>query len=162
VTREGTARTVADGLLVRWEAVAVAEPLVRALVVELTGRDPGPLHHLCPFCGSVEHGRPYVEAPVHVSVAHAPGVTLVAATDRGPVGIDLEPGGDQAWVRREALGKAAGVGLAADVEGPVDLDEWPIDVPGHAAVVVVLRDREVAAAASGAATRRTARRPGCR
>jgi 4'-phosphopantetheinyl transferase len=153
---DGEAIAVADRVLVRWGRVAVAEPLVRALARELTGRDPGPLHHACPTCGSVEHGRPYVEAPVHVSVAHAPGLTLVAVTDVGPVGVDLEAGDDLAWTRREAIGKAHGVGLSRLDEAAAH-DAWTLDIPGHAATVVVLRQPGAEAAASDAATRRTAR-----
>jgi hypothetical protein len=148
---------VDDRVLVQWEPTAVAEPVVRALVLELIGRDPGPLHHACPFCGSVEHGRPYVDAPVHVSVAHAPGLTLVAVTDLGPVGVDLEAGDDLAWAGREALGKAHGVGLSTIAESATPFDEWPLDIPGHAATVILLRQPAEEAAASGAATRRTGR-----
>lgn len=148
---------VDDRVLVQWEPIAVAEPVVRALVLELTGRDPGPVHHACPSCGSVEHGRPYVDAPVHVSVSHVPGLTLVAVTDLGPVGVDLETGDDLAWTRREALGKAHGVGLSTVVDAATPFEEWQLDVPGHAATVVLLRRPAGEAAVSGAATRRAGR-----
>lgn len=142
-------------VLTDWSAIAVAEPLVRPLVARLTGRDPGPLHHLCPFCGSVEHGRPYVDAPVHVSVAHATGLTLVAVSDAGPVGVDVDVTGDAAWVRREAVGKALGTGITED---DVPDPHWhaSIDVPGHRAAVVLLSDPEAEAGRSGTASSRTA------
>jgi len=144
---------------VRWEPVAVAEPLLRSLVAELTGRDPGPLHHTCPFCGSVEHGRPYVEDAVDVSVAHAPGLTLVAASIAGPVGVDLEPHADDAWVRFEAIGKARGTGLV-DLGGPAAtvLLEESLDIPDHAAVVVVLSAPAKEGAPASTARPRTAPR----
>jgi 4'-phosphopantetheinyl transferase len=141
-----------DGrVLVDWAETAVAEPLVRSLVTALTGRDPGPLHHACPSCGSIEHGRPYVDAPVAVSVAHVRGLTVVAVSDTGPVGVDVEPDGDPAWTRREATVKALGVGLHADqVPDPV----WtaPVPVPGHVATVVLLRDEAGAGEAARRAT----------
>lgn len=142
-----------DGrVLVDWAETAVAEPLVRALGTALTGHDPGPLHHACPSCGSIEHGRPYVDAPIHVSVAHAPGLTVVAVSAAGPVGVDVEADGeDPAWTRHEATVKALGVGLVADrVPDPAWTMQVP--VPGHVATVVVL-SRAAAAGAAGRATR---------
>lgn len=158
---DGGVRTYLAGrVLVKWAAVAVAEGMARDLTVELTGRDPGPLHHSCPFCGSVEHGRPYVEAPVHVSVAHAPGLTVVAVTDVGPVGVDVEEGPAHEWVVREALGKAQGVGIlgeaSTDGELPVLLSER-LDVPGHAGAVIVLEPSAGLGARSWTAKHRTAR-----
>ena len=142
-------------ILTDWAGIAVAEPLIRPLVARMTGRDPGPLHHLCPFCGSVEHGRPYVDAPVHVSVAHATGLTLVAVSAAGPVGVDLDATGDAAWVQREAVGKALGTGITED-----DLPDphWhaSIDVPGHRAAVVLLSEPAAEEARSGGASSRTA------
>jgi hypothetical protein len=147
--------TYLDGrVLVDWSGIAVAEPLVRPLVARLTGVDPGPLHHLCPFCGSVEHGRPYVDAPVHVSVAHVTGLTLVAVSDVGRVGVDIDAAGDDAWVRREAVGKALGTGIT---EEALPDPQWqaPIEVPGHRAVVVLLSEPAAAAGRPGTASYRT-------
>ena len=149
-----------DGqVAVDWADVAVAEPLVRSLVEDLTGRDPGPLHHLCPTCASVEHGRPYVEAPVSVSVAHATGLTVVAASLAGSVGVDVERSAELSWVRREAVGKALGTGLLG---GEAEQPAWSADlqIPGHvAAIAVVSRpDSGGQAAVLGTASRRTAHR----
>lgn len=150
-------RSYLDGrVLVDWAETAVAEPLVRALATELTGRDPGALHHTCPYCGSVEHGRPYVAAPVDVSVAHSSGHTAVAVSTAGPIGVDLEKQADEDWVRREACGKALGVGIVTDHdERPVWQSEVP--VPGYVAAVVLVTEQAARAAASRTATRRTPR-----
>jgi hypothetical protein len=145
-----------DGrVLVDWAPVAVAEPMVRALVEQLTGRDPGPLHHLCPFCGSVEHGQPSVQAPVHISVAHAPGLTLVAVSALGPVGVDVERQGDAYWVLREAVGKAVGVGITEDTL-PEPAWQASVEIPEHQATVVLLSSPGAAAEAPGTARPRTA------
>jgi 4'-phosphopantetheinyl transferase len=99
------------------------------------------LGHACPRCGSDEHGRPYLlptatlRRPANVSLARAGDLSVVALSDTGAVGVDLEPDGaadfpgfdDVArhadergtdativWVRTEALLKAHGLGLAVD------------------------------------------------
>src|SRR5262249_58362811 len=125
------------GALVDCGDPAVAEPLVRALATTLTGRDPGALHHHCPFCGSIEHGQPYVDGPVHVSVAHSSGLTAVAVSEAGPVGIDLEPDAEIEWLRREAAGKAMGVGIAGETDAePVWQSE--VAIPGLVALVALV------------------------
>ena len=139
-----------DGqVVVAWAEVAVAEPLVRALAIGVTGKDPGPLHHLCPTCGSVEHGRPSVDAPLAVSVAHATGLTVVAVSLAGPVGVDVERDADSSWVRREAVGKALGTGLLIE-----ELPEpsWSADlaIPGHVAAVALVSPLPGAPGAPGA------------
>jgi 4'-phosphopantetheinyl transferase len=143
------------------------------------------LRHTCPRCGSDEHGRPAVMAtaairhPAWISVARAGELSVVAVTDAGPVGVDVEvegaasfsgfddvalhpgeraSGADEAtraWVRKEALLKAHGLGLAVDPrdvhldddglvawesEHPAPSAVWLRDlaVPGHVAAVVVL------------------------
>lgn len=99
------------------------------------------LVHRCRRCGSDTHGLPLllptaaVRDPAHVSLARAGDLSVVALTDAGPVGVDVEPDGaadfpafdDVArhpdergtdatvvWVRTEALLKAHGLGLAVD------------------------------------------------
>ncbi|HSS67521.1 MAG TPA: hypothetical protein VLK34_03145 [Nocardioidaceae bacterium] len=114
-------------VLVAWDDVGGADGLVRLLVAELTGRDPGPVHHVCPRCGSVEHGAPYVDAEVAVSIAHATGLSAVAVSAAGPVGIDIERDIERDgesmrdWVRAEAVGKAHQTGIVV---------EHPMDAPG--------------------------------
>jgi hypothetical protein len=98
-------------VLVAWDDVADAERLVRLVVADLVGRDPGPVHHVCPQCGSVEHGAPYVDAPVDISIAHATGLSVVAVSAAGPVGVDVELEADREWVRAEAVGKAHRTGI---------------------------------------------------
>jgi 4'-phosphopantetheinyl transferase len=132
------------------------------------------LAHECRRCGSDEHGRPRVlptaavRRPPHVSLSRAGSLSLVAVSDAGPVGVDVEthgaadvPGLDvmlhpderslarvdptRTWVRTEALLKAYGLGLAVD---PADvridgrgLVSWssPHPAPG----MVLLRDVDV-------------------
>jgi len=140
------------------------------------------LAHDCPRCGGTDHGRPSLLAtaglrrPAHVSLARAAGLSVVALSTAGPVGVDVEPDGaaafpgfhgvaahpDEAredptriWVRKEALLKAHGTGLAVDprdvavdahgltrwdAPGPAPEGVWlrDLDVAGHAAAVVVL------------------------
>ncbi|MGO4257577.1 hypothetical protein [Marmoricola sp. RAF53] len=131
---------VVPEVVVTWtagDAVATAQQLAAGLL----GRHPGPLHHACPTCGSIEHGRPYFDAAVAVSVAHAGGLHLVAVSTAGQVGVDLERSGaaDAAWVRHEALGKAHGTGIVAP-PGEGTAFVLDLDIPGHVAALVVLTD----------------------
>lgn len=151
------------------------------------------LGHECRRCGGDTHGRPFlfptkaIRHPAHVSLTRAGGLSVVAVTDAGPVGVDVEADGaagfagfedvglhaaerrpaaldpTRVWVRKEAVLKAYGIGLAVDPRD-VRLDgdrlaAWDADlrppeavwlrdlaVPGHAAAVAVLpgSDRDVA------------------
>ncbi len=99
----------------------------------------------CGHCGEA-HGKPIValcgvsrgQPAPHVSVAHSGDLVLVALTDAGPVGVDVEPTGGAAfegydgvvlhrdeqaaderqrailWVRKESILKATGEGLRRD------------------------------------------------
>jgi 4'-phosphopantetheinyl transferase len=133
------------------------------------------LSHECLRCGSHEHGRPVLLAtaairrPAYVSLARAGDVSVVAVTDAGRAGIDVEAEGAAefegfagvalhqterasgtvdptlAWVRKEAVLKACGLGLVVD-PGDLHLDEtgivaWdsPYPSPGN----VWLRDVDV-------------------
>ena len=144
------------------------------------------LGHECDRCGSDDHGRPRllptasVRHPAHVSLARAGDLSVVALTAAGPVGIDVEAtdaagftGFDDValhadesvrtaaertrlWVRKEALLKAYGLGLAVDPrdvlidDGTVTWDSplrppgtvrlLDVDVPGHVSAVAVVTD----------------------
>ena len=143
------------------------------------------LAHECPRCGSDAHGRPRllataaVRRPAHVSLARAGDLSVTAITDAGPVGVDVEAEGaadftgfedvalhpaervsppadpTRVWVRKEALLKAYGLGLAVD-PSDILLDDdgramwysrhqppgavWLRDLaaPGHVMAVAVL------------------------
>lgn len=143
------------------------------------------LGHTCPRCGSDDHGRPLLlptsslRTPAQVSLARAGALSIAAVTDAGSVGVDVEVAGaaafdgfaevalhvteravdasaaTAAWVRKEALLKAAGVGLAVDPrEVRIEADgtvSWgqsltapdavllrDLAIPGHTAAVAVL------------------------
>ena len=134
------------------------------------------LVHECPRCGSDEHGRPRllptaaVREPADISLSRAGDLSIVALTDAGQVGVDIERTGaaefegfgdvalhsgerrdpvtdsTRAWVRKEALLKAYGGGLAIDPRD-VGLDadgrtQW--DAPERPPGAVWLRDLVVA------------------
>lgn len=131
----------ADLVLVAWTDRYDAVVLATELATELLGTHPGPLHHRCPTCGSIEHGQPSFDAAVAVSIARAGGRTLVAVSTAGQVGVDVEADdvATETWVRTEAEAKAHGVGITV----PLPADDVPVQfhrvpVPGHVAVVAVL------------------------
>lgn len=129
-----------DLVIYAWNQVPDPSGLATALAEQLLGRHPGPLHHACPSCGSIEHGRPYFDAPVEVSVAHAPPVTLVAVSTSPRIGVDLERLGavERAWVASEAVAKAHGVGVTGSGSVPPRTGELvDLTVPGHIAVLAV-------------------------
>jgi hypothetical protein len=144
---------------VRWYDGYDAAGALRELVVAGGRADPGPLHHRCPACGSVEHGVPAFDVDgVWVSVGRADGLTVVALSTHGPVGVDVEPSGAgaAAWVRTEAVAKAHGTGIT--LEHDHDLPGlWIEDLrlpPGYAGAVAGLSRRP----GVRAAPRRTATR----
>ena len=144
---------------VRWTTSWEAGPALRDLVVERTGREPGPLYHRCPGCGSVEHGVPSFDLPgVWVSVARADGLTLVALGTSGPIGVDVERDHDGApeWVRKEAVAKAHGTGIVVEHD-QVAAGLWVVglEVPrGYVAAAAGFSPRPVVRATA----RRTAKR----
>lgn len=126
--------------LVRGDAYAA----LASLVAEVTCTNEVTITRACPQCGSSSHGRPTALAggeSVAVSLARPTadaGVALIAVSRDQAIGVDLEardagdfPGFDavtlhpaesaedavartRAWVRKEALLKAHGTGLAID------------------------------------------------
>ncbi|WP_426241387.1 4'-phosphopantetheinyl transferase family protein [Nocardioides sp. LHG3406-4] len=122
-----------------------ADHLVRHAISLCSARCVGSLTvgHLCPQCGSDRHGRPFVRgwqgagAPA-ISAARTTGITVIAVTSDGSIGVDVEdlvrfddvllaevllhPDESAStpselattWVRKEAVLKAHGVGLALD------------------------------------------------
>ena len=119
----------------------------------------------CPVCGGADHGRPSFVGPVgaslpSVSLGRSTGVVIVAVSSADRVGVDVEAvdrfraggvadvllhesetaqGIDElavTWVRKEAVLKAAGVGLGVDPSGvrlspphaTPSLLEWPAEI----------------------------------
>jgi 4'-phosphopantetheinyl transferase len=111
------------------------------------------------MCGQPGHGKPRVEeGGPHFSISHAGDYVVVAVTDDGPMGVDVElitrgddkidrrvradsersaGGADlmRRWVRKEAVLKATGHGLAVPMtrfavsppDAPACLLTWPDD-----------------------------------
>ena len=135
-----------------------ADDLLRSAVAEHVGIGPGlvSVTRACPACGSSAHGRPVAlldgaprRAP-WVSLSRAGDLVVVAVTDAGPVGVDVEAVADEprpdfasfalhpgeraesaweqatTWVRKEAVLKAVGLGLRLD---PREVGVSPADLP---------------------------------
>lgn len=126
----------------------------------LTRRDSPELRlsHLCPACGSAEHGRPLLTVAGEpgpgpsLSLSRTGRLTVVAVSGAGPVGVDVEadraadfPGfrrvalhpGEHStardtvlWVRKESVLKATGHGLR------VDPSRVRVTAPGEPAALV--------------------------
>lgn len=122
----------ADGrIAIRWLPSAEAGPdVVAGVVAQFAGIAPEGVRivHACRSCGSDRHGKPHVVVPaghraLHVSLSRSGGLTVVAVTDAGPIGVDVEAVGPGApfdlvdWVRRESVVKATGHGITADPAG---------------------------------------------
>jgi Phosphopantetheinyl transferase len=112
--------------------------LVRQTLADLTGQAPRDLmfDRTCTLCGHASHGKPrLVGSPWEFSLSHAGDRVLLALAENRPVGVDIEPvdapidtvahlvlhpddppvtGPDlvRIWVRKEAVAKVTGHGLA--------------------------------------------------
>jgi 4'-phosphopantetheinyl transferase len=92
----------------------------------------------CRSCASDQHGKPYVMGTrdaVHVSLSRAGELAVIAMSDAGPVGVDLElTAASQVdvatWVRKESVLKATGHGLL------VDPDSVEVTAPDQAPVLL--------------------------
>jgi 4'-phosphopantetheinyl transferase len=158
--------------VISWTTAVAAKDDLARLAASFAGVDHGEVRvvRACRSCGSDQHGKPYVvglDPPVHVSLSRAGGLAILAVTDAGPVGIDVEAldtvtgSIDVAtWVRKESVVKATGHGLMIDpdlidvtphgaapalltwpVEEPLASPAWMFDVPcpeGHVAAATVL------------------------
>jgi 4'-phosphopantetheinyl transferase len=133
-----------------------AAALLRVVAGDLAGVPPADLDVVrrCRSCGG-PHGRPELPGTgLHASVSHAGGWCVVALTDLGPVGVDVEavrqvdvaalssavlapeeavpdlPGFYVLWTRKEAVVKATGEGLL------VPLDQVVVAAPGEPPTLV--------------------------
>ncbi|GAA4674797.1 hypothetical protein [Nocardioides nanhaiensis] len=112
---------------------------LRAAVHAVAGEHLGVLGRLCPHCAATTHGRP--RAPgVHVSLAYAPGLAVLASSPTTPLGVDVErsdvapppPFTPSSWTAVEAVLKLTGEGLRRDPATVRPHDEarlLPLDLP---------------------------------
>jgi 4'-phosphopantetheinyl transferase len=129
---------------------AVAWSMVRSVLGELTQTDPRELtfDRRCAHCGDPQHGKPRLasEGP-DFSLSHSHDRVVLAIADAGLVGVDVEDAGHdvdelaplilhpdepvvrgrellRVWVRKEAVLKATGHGLALPMTS-IRLDDPP-------------------------------------
>jgi 4'-phosphopantetheinyl transferase len=162
-------------LEVRWlpatEANDEALARVAATFADI-GLDALRIGRACRTCGSSQHGKPQIiridgGTPIHVSLARSGDQAVVAVTEAGPVGVDVEAEGAPditTWVRIESLVKATGHGLQLDPESisvtPPEADPvlvtWPAQPIG---VLAWMFELEAPAGFTACATVLSAERP---
>lgn len=142
--------------MIAWLPAAEADDrALEHLAASFAGVDDLRVVRACRACGSDRHGKPQVVgAPVHVSLSRSGDVAVLAVTDAGPVGVDVEHLASSTgepdvptWVRTESVLKATGQGLLVDPDS-IDLavlgpDVWMFDLEspsGLNAVATVLSD----------------------
>lgn len=123
-----------------WDEAVPGQDLLRRAAADRLGVPTVEVVRWCPRCGTADHGRPVVPSAPHLglSLARAGDAVVVATVVDASVGVDVEPAdvpvdglsgvllapddaphADAAdlrrtWVRKEAVLKAAGSGLAVD------------------------------------------------
>ena len=114
-----------ERLVVSWLPVTDADDRAMAeAAAEFAGVGSDELRivRACRSCGSDQHGKPYVMGArgLHVSLSRAGELAVIATSDAGPVGVDLEVAAAASqvdvatWVRKESVLKATGHGLLVD------------------------------------------------
>jgi hypothetical protein len=129
-----------EGVAVAIGAIGAASDFVqRSIAGEVA------LGHLCPNCGSGDHGRPIVQGRPELSISRSRcgAMEATAVSGIGTIGIDIESiakVGDQNqaldWVAKEALVKATGHGIRIDFReielgrdgAVVTVRSWPADL----------------------------------
>lgn len=99
-----------------------AHALLRRVLGDRVGLAPAavPIDRSCRVCGGDDHGKPFVvgvDPPTVFSLSATPDLVALAVAGSGQLGLDIEDArAGRTWVRREAVLKATGHGLAIDPE----------------------------------------------
>ena len=150
---------VSGRLVVAWGTAASADEQLARLAETFIGAPTSGARivRACRSCGSDRHGKPYVvglDEPIHVNLSKSGEIALLAVSDAGPVGIDVEalqPGGTldvATWGRKASGGIAA---LAVSDAGPVgiDVEALTISAPSPGLTTWVRKESVVKATGHG-------------